>query len=127
MQLRVAYNPNVTSAWFSSMLEMFNMTTMISMLLTAAAMVREKEQGTLEQILVSPLRPAELFAAKIIPTVVIILLLSPMALFGVVQGVFHTPLRGSLLLFYSVSILYIASVASLGWPSRSSHAAWRKP
>lgn len=113
-RVRVEYNPNITSAWFSSMLEMLNMITMISMLLTAAAMVREKEQGTLEQILVSPLRPAELFAAKIIPTVVVILALSPIALFGVVQGVFHTPLRGSLLLFYSVSVLYIASVASLG-------------
>lgn len=90
------------------------MITMISMLLTAAAMVREKEQGTLEQLLVSPLRPAELFAAKIIPTVVVILLLSPLSLFGIVGGVFGTPLRGSVLFFYAVSVLYIASVASLG-------------
>ncbi len=113
-RVRMEYNPNITSAWFSSMLEMLNMITMISMLLTAAAMVREKEQGTLEQILVSPLRPAELFAAKIIPTVVVILALSPLGLFGIVQGVFHTPLRGSVLFFYAVSVLYIASVASLG-------------
>nr|ART36522.1 C384 [uncultured bacterium] len=111
---RVEFNPNITSAWFSSLLEMFNMITMISMLLTAAAMVREKENGTLEQLLVSPLRPAELFAAKIIPTVVVILLLSPLALFGIVGGVFGTPLRGSVLLFYAVSVLYVASVASLG-------------
>ncbi len=111
---RVEFNPNITSAWFSSLLEMFNMITMISMLLTAAAMVREKEHGTLEQLLVSPLRPAELFAAKIIPTVVVILLLSPLALLGIVHGVFGTPLRGSLLLFYGVSVLYIASVSSLG-------------
>lgn len=111
---RVQFNPNIESAWFSSLLEMLNMITMISMLLTAAAMVREKEQGTLEQLLVSPLRPAELFAAKIIPTVVVILLLSPLSLFGIVGGVFGTPLRGSVLFFYAVSVLYIASVASLG-------------
>lgn len=111
---RVEFNPNITSAWFSSLLEMFNIITMISMLLTAAAMVREKEHGTLEQLLVSPLRPAELFAAKIIPTVAVVLLLSPLSLLGIVRGVFDTPLRGSLLLFYGVSVLYITSVASLG-------------
>lgn len=111
---RVEFNPNITSAWFSSLLEMLNMITMISMLLTAAAMVREKEHGTLEQLLVSPLRPAELFAAKIIPTVVVILLLSPLSLFGIVGGVFGTPLRGNVLFFYAVSVLYITSVASLG-------------
>lgn len=111
---RVEFNPNITSAWFSSLLEMLNMITMISMLLTAAAMVREKEHGTLEQLLVSPLRPAELFAAKIIPTVVVILLLSPLSLFGIVGGVFGTPLRGSVLFFYAVSVLYVVSVASLG-------------
>ncbi len=113
-RVRVAYNPNITSAWFSSLLEMLNMITMLSMLLTAAAMVREKEQGTLEQLLVSPLRPAELFLAKILPTLVMVLGLSLLALVGIVQGVFHTPLRGSLLLFYGVSVLYTFSVASLG-------------
>ncbi|WP_427551899.1 ABC transporter permease (plasmid) [Methylomonas sp. MS20] len=113
-RLRVAYNPNISNPWFSSLLEMMNVITMVSMLLTAAAMVREKTYGTLEQLLVSPLRPAELFAAKIIPTVVLVLVFSLMALFGVVQGVFGTPIRGSLLLFYSVTVLYTACVASLG-------------
>jgi len=111
---RVAFNPNVENAWFTSLLEMLNMTTMVSTLLTAAAMVREKVYGTLEQLLVSPLRPMELFIAKIIPTVVIILLLSFISLFGIVQGVFHTPIRGSLLVFYSVMAIYVFSVSSLG-------------
>jgi len=113
-RIRVAYNPNITSAWFSSLLEMFNMITMLSMLLTAAAMVREKEQGTLDQLMVSPLRPAELFVAKIAPPMVMVLGFSLVSLFGIVQGVFHTPLRGSALLFYAVSMLYVFSVASLG-------------
>lgn len=58
-------------------------------------MIREKVYGTLEQLLVSALRPLELFIAKIIPTAVIIVLFSFVSLFGVVQGVFHTPIRGS--------------------------------
>lgn len=111
---RIQFNPNVNSAWFTSLLEVLNMITMVSMLLTAAAMVREKSYGTIEQLLVSPLRPGELYAAKIVPTVVLVLLLSALALFGVVQGVFGTPIRGSLLLFYSVTAVYSFSVASLG-------------
>ena len=113
-RVRVAYNPNITSAWFTSLLEIMNIITMVSMLLTAAAMVREKVHGTLEQLLVSPLRPSELFIAKIIPTIVVILILSLLALFGVVKGIFHTPLRGSLTLFYAVTTIYIFSTASLG-------------
>ena len=77
-------------------------------------MVREKLYGTLEQILVTPLRPMELFVAKIIPTVVVVPLFSTLALFGVVQCVFDTPIRGSLFLFYSVMLVYVFSVSSLG-------------
>lgn len=113
-RVRVAYNPNLTSAWFSSLLEMLNITTMVSMLLTAAAMVREKTYGTLDQLLVSPLRPAELFLAKLIPTVVMVPLFSALSLFGVVQGVFATPIRGSVLFFYAVSVLYVFASASFG-------------
>jgi len=113
-RIRVEYNQNLVNSWFASMLEMLNMITMISALLTASAMVREKEYGTLERLMVSPLRPAELFAAKIIPTVVLIPAFSALAIFGVIQGVFDTPLRGSLLLFFSVSAIYVFAMASLG-------------
>ena len=113
-RVRVAYNPNQTSAWFSSILELLNMTTMVSMLLTAAAVVREKERGTLDQLLVTPLRPAELFAAKIVPTLVLVLVLSFLSLVGIIRGAFGTPIRGSLLLFYLVTALYVFAVANLG-------------
>lgn len=113
-RIRVAYNPNLTNAWFSSLLEMLNMTTMVTMLLTAAAMVREKTYGTLDQLLVSPLRPAELFVAKIVPTLVMVPLFSALSLFGVVHGVFATPIRGSIAFFYAISLLYIFVTASFG-------------
>lgn len=77
-------------------------------------MVREKEHGTLEQLMVSPLRSAELFAAKLIPTIVVVPLLSLLALYGIVQGVFQTPIRGSVALFYGVSVIYVFSTASFG-------------
>jgi ABC-2 type transport system permease protein len=113
-RIRVEYNPNLLETWFSSLLEVLNQVTMISMLLAAAAMVREREHGTVEHLLVSPLRPAELFAAKVIPVVVVVPLAALGSLFGMVHGVFGTPIRGSVALFYGVSVLYVFAMASLG-------------
>lgn len=111
---RIQFNPNTLSSWFMSMLEYFNMITMVSLLLTAAAMVREKEQGTIEQLLVTPVRTWEIFIAKIIPTIFAIALLSPISIFGILKGVFNVPLRGSLLLFYTVMLFYAFTISSLG-------------
>jgi ABC-2 type transport system permease protein len=113
-RLRVKFNPNMQSSWFSALLELLNMCTMISLLLTAASLVREKERGTLEQLLVSPARPIEIFLAKIIPTILLVLLLSACSFVLVLIPVFHLPVRGSLLLFYSVTALYVFAVTSMG-------------
>jgi ABC-2 type transport system permease protein len=113
-RVRVEYNPNLLETWFSSLLEVLNHTTLIATLLAAAAMVREREHGTLEHLLVSPLRPAELFAAKVIPVVVLVPLAALGSLFGIVHGVFETPIRGSVVLFYAVSVIYVFAMASLG-------------
>ena len=111
---RVEYNPNLVERWFSSLLEVFNQTTMIAMLLAAAAMVREREHGTVEHLLVSPLRPIELFAAKLVPVVTLVPLAVVGSVLGIVQGAFHTPVRGSLALFYGVTLVYVFAMASLG-------------
>ena len=113
-RIRVEYNPNLLETWFSSLLEVLNQVTMVSMLVAAAAMVREREHGTVEHLLVSPLRPAELFTAKVIPVVALVPLAALASLFGIVHGVFGTPIRGSVALFYAVSVLYVFAMASLG-------------
>ena len=113
-RVRVKFNENMTSTWFSSLLELFNMLTMVSLLLTAANLVREKEHGTLEQLLVSPARPVEILLAKIIPTVVVVLGLSTLSFLLVLKPGFDIPIRGSLLLFYGVSALYVFTMASMG-------------
>jgi ABC-2 type transport system permease protein len=113
-RLRVQFNPNVLSSWFTALLELFNMFTMISLLLTAAAMVREKEYGTLEQLLLSPANPSEIFMAKIIPTVMLVLPLSSLSIFLILKGTFHIPIRGSLVLFYAVTAIYVFTISSLG-------------
>jgi ABC-2 type transport system permease protein len=111
---RIEYNPNLEEKWFSSLLEVFNQATMIAMLLAAAAMVREREHGTVEHLLVSPLRPIELFAAKLVPVVALVPLAVLGSVLGIVQGAFLTPIRGSLALFYVVTVVYVFAMASLG-------------
>lgn len=113
-RLRVEFNPNLLTSWFSSLLELLNMFTMVSLLLTAANMVREKEHGTLEQLLVSPVRPAEIFIAKILPTLILVLGFSLLSLQLVLRPVFGVPIRGSLALFYGVAAIYIFTMTSLG-------------
>jgi ABC-2 type transport system permease protein len=113
-RIRMEYNPNLVETWFSSLLEVLNQVTMIAMLLAAAAMVREREHGTLEHLLVSPLRPWELFAAKVVPVVALVPLAALGSVFGIVHGVFGTPIRGSVALFYAVSVVYVFALASLG-------------
>jgi ABC-2 type transport system permease protein len=113
-RIRVKFNQNMSSTWFGSLLGLFNMFTMVSLLLTAANLVREKEHGTLEQLMVSPARPLEIFLAKIIPTVVVVLGLSVLSFVLVLEPAFKIPIRGSLLLFYSVSALYVFAMTSMG-------------
>jgi ABC-2 type transport system permease protein len=87
---------------------------MVAMLLAAAAMVREREHGTVEHLLVSPLQPLELFAAKLVPVVTLVPLANVASVLAIVHGVFATPIRGSLMLFYVVSVVYVFAMASLG-------------
>jgi ABC-2 type transport system permease protein len=113
-RLRVRFNPNMLSSWFAGLLELLNMFTMVSLLLTAANLVREKEHATLEQLLVSPARPVEIFLAKIFPTIVLVLAMSSLSFLLVLVPVFHVPIRGSLLLFYAASALYVFAMTSMG-------------
>jgi ABC-2 type transport system permease protein len=113
-RLRVKFNPNMQSSWFAALLELLNMCTMVSLLLTAASVVREKERGTVERLLVSPARPVEIFLAKIVPTVVLVLVLSAFSFLLVLVPVFGLPIRGSLPLFYAVTALYVFAMTSMG-------------
>jgi ABC-2 type transport system permease protein len=113
-RVRARFNPNMSSAWFGALLEMLNMCTMVSLLLTAASLVREKERGTIEQLLVSPARPVEIFFAKIIPTVIVVVTLTAACMVTVLGPAFHMPMRGSVGLFFGVTALYAFAMTSMG-------------
>ena len=110
---RILYNPNLSDLWFliPSMMAMLLQTQSIA--LTAAAVVREREAGTIEQILVTPIRPGELLLGKIIPNMGIALL-NMLTIVGLGVFWFRVPFQGSFLLFIWLATLYIFSGLGLG-------------
>jgi ABC-2 type transport system permease protein len=111
---RVWFNPNQKDTWFMPISELLEAITLFSILLPAAAMVREKERGTIEQLLVSPLSPFQIVFPKVIAMTIVILIGVSLSLFAVLGLVFQVPMRGSLPLFYFVTTLYIFANAGLG-------------
>ncbi len=112
-RLRILYNPNLSSIWFviPSMAAALLQTQSIS--LSAAAVVREREAGTMEQILVTPIRPFELLLGKIAPNV-LIALVNMLTVVALGMFWFGVPFRGSLGLFVLLSFVYVFCGLGLG-------------
>ena len=113
-RIRVWFNPNQNDAWFMALVELFTMITVLSFMLPATALVREKERGTIEQLQVSPLSPTLIILPKIISMAIVILVGAALSLFFIIQPVFAMPLRGSLLLFFTVTALYVFATSGIG-------------
>lgn len=113
-QPRVWFNPNENDAWFMAISELLNVITVFAILLPAAAMVREKERGTIEQLIVSPLSPFQVMAPKVLAMALVILAGTTLTLLGVLGPLFHVPFRGSIVLFYAVTALYIVALSGIG-------------
>jgi len=111
---RVLFNPNQKGEWFAGLIELFSVITLVAILLPAAAMVREKEYGTIEQLLVTPVRPVEIMAAKVISMASIVLISSLLSLFLIIFPIFQLPWRGSLLLFIAATNLYVFCATGFG-------------
>ena len=113
-QQRVWFNPNQNDAWFMAISELLNVITVFAILLPAAAMVREKERGTIEQLIVSPLTPFQVMFPKVLAMTLVILAGTTLTLLGVLGPVFGVPFRGSVALFYLVTTLYIFALSGIG-------------
>src|SRR5215472_11921232 len=82
--VRIAFNPNVSTAWFTSVMGIINSITMLAIILAGAAVVREREHGTMEHLLVMPLTPLEIAMAKIWANSVVITVAAGLSLYFVV-------------------------------------------
>ncbi len=112
--VRAMFNPNLKTAWFSAMTQVINQITLLTVILTGAALIREREQGTVEHLLVMPVVPAEIMLAKMLANGVVILVAAMLSLRFVVGWWLGVPITGSLILFLFGAALYALAVAALG-------------
>jgi ABC-2 type transport system permease protein len=112
--VRAAFNPNLNTSWFSAMTQVINQITMLTVILTGAALIREREQGTVEHLLVMPIVPTEIMLAKMIANGLVILVAATLSLQFVVHWWIGSPINGSLLLFVFGAAIYALVVAALG-------------
>ena len=112
--VRAKFNPNLRTSWFSAMTQVINQITLLTVILTGAALIREREQGTVEHLLVMPVVPAEIMLAKMFANGLVILVAAMLSLQFVVHWWIGAPIAGSLLLFLVGAALYALVVAALG-------------
>ena len=112
--LRASFNPNLTASWFGSLMEVINSVTMISIILTGAALIREREHGTIEHLLVMPVTPGQIMLSKILSMGLVVLLSTGFSLTIIIQLVLAVPVEGSILLFLLVTALQLFATTSMG-------------
>jgi ABC-2 type transport system permease protein len=114
LSLHMRFNPNLEQSWFGSLMEIINQVTLLSIILTGAALIREREHGTIEHLLVMPVRPLEIMLSKVWAMGLVVLLAAAMALIFVVQVALRVPIQGSISLFMLVVAAHLFSTTSMG-------------
>ena len=114
LNLRARYNPNLEQSWFGALSEIINNVTMLAIILTGAALIREREHGTIQHLLVMPVTPAEIMLAKVWAMGLVVLVAAAIGLLAIVQGVLRVPIAGSVPLFLVGTALHLFAATSLG-------------
>ncbi len=111
---RVRFNQNLNKSWFQAVIQVINQVTMLSIVLTGTALIRERERGTIEHLLVMPVTPLEIMTSKVWSMGLVVLVACAFSLFVVVQGLLAVPIEGSVLLFLSGAVLHLFATTSMG-------------
>lgn len=111
---RMKYNPNLESTWFGSVMAIINYISLLSIMLAGAALIREREHGTLEHLMVLPISATEIMLAKVWSMGLVVLLAVIFALQFIVEGVLAVPLAGSMPLFLLGTTLILFATTSMG-------------
>ena len=114
LALRIRFNPSMDNTWFMGVMELINNVTMLSIILTGAALIREREHGTIEHLLVLPLKPAEIMIAKVWSMGVVVLLATGLCMALILRGALAMPVTGSMLLFLAGCALHLFATTSMG-------------
>jgi ABC-2 type transport system permease protein len=111
---RKMFNPNGVSAWFSSIVGIMNQLSLLTIVLAGAAVIREREHGTLEHLLVMPLTAFQIAMAKVLANGLVILMATMLSLFLVVRMALKVPFQGSMVLWFAGVVLYLFFATALG-------------
>ncbi len=108
------FNPNLDPAWFGGVMAIINNITMLAIVLTGSALIREREHGTVEHLLVMPVTPFEIMMAKVWSMGLVVLVVSGLSLMLMVKGVLGVPIEGSIPLFMLGVALSLFATTSIG-------------
>jgi ABC-2 type transport system permease protein len=111
LELRARFNPTLDKSWFGGLSQIINQIAMLSVILTGAALIREREHGT---VLVMPVTPFEIMMSKVWSMGLVVLVASALSLNLVVRGLLGVPVAGSLPLFFTGAALVLFATTSLG-------------
>jgi len=114
LTLRARFNQQLNKSWFGSVNNVISMITMLSIILTGTALIREREHGTVEHLLVMPVTPTEIMLSKIWSMGLIVLVASGFSLVIIVQGLLAVPIEGSIPLFMVGTALQLLATTCMG-------------
>jgi ABC-2 type transport system permease protein len=114
LAVRVAFNPNVATSWFTSIMGIINNVTMLAVILAGAAVVREREHGTMDHLLVMPVTPLEIAFSKAWANGLVITVTVGLSLAIVVRRMLGIPVTGSVPLFLSGVVIYLFFATAIG-------------
>jgi ABC-2 type transport system permease protein len=114
LETRARFNPNMYQGWFVAINQVINNISVLAIFLCGAAVLREREHGNIEHLLVMPLRPFELMFAKIWANGLVVIVAAMLSLFFVVKWLIGVPIAGSIALFAAGLAIYLFSVTALG-------------
>lgn len=112
--VRKLFNPNGLSSWFKSVVAIINQISLLTVVLTGAAVIREREHGTLEHLLVMPLTAFEIAMSKVWANSLVILVATAASLLLIVTMALKVPFAGSVLLWFVGVVLYLFFATALG-------------
>ncbi len=114
LALRARFNPTLDKGWFGAMTQLINHVTMVSILLCGAALIREREHGTIEHLLAMPVTPTEIMLAKVWSMGLVVLVAVAASLHGVIRGLVGVPVEGSVALFLLATALHLFATTAMG-------------
>jgi len=112
--IRRAFNPNGTQKWFQAIVALLDQLSILTIVLTGAALLREREHGTIEHLLAMPLTSFEIVMAKVWANGFVILVAFTLSVFFIIEHLLEVPIAGSKVLFLLGTIVYLFAAAAIG-------------